>query len=61
MGREVAEQMIWFFLAGFIAGSIGTLRFAGWWVKRFDKDWYERECNNDECTRTSKSNMDRPV
>ena len=61
MGWEVAEQMIWFFLAGFISGAVGTLRFAGWWAKKYDKDWYERECNDDECSGASKSNMDRSV
>lgn len=26
--------MIWFFLAGFIAGAVGMVMFAGWWIKR---------------------------
>ena len=26
--------MIWFFLAGFISGVVGTLKFANWYVRR---------------------------
>ena len=26
--------MIWFFLAGMIAGAVGMVMFAGWWIRR---------------------------
>lgn len=29
--------MIWFFLAGFIAGAVGMVMFAGWWIKTHAK------------------------
>ena len=25
--------MIWFFLAGFIAGAVGAVMFAEWWIR----------------------------
>ena len=29
--------MIWFFLAGFIAGAVGMVMFAGWWIRKHMK------------------------
>ena len=29
--------MIWFFLAGFIAGAVGMVLFAGWWIRSHAK------------------------
>lgn len=26
--------MIWFFLAGWIAGAVGTMMFSKWWIHR---------------------------
>lgn len=29
--------MIWFFIAGFISGVVGTLKFSTYWVKKHNK------------------------
>ena len=31
------KRVIWFFLAGFIGGVVGTVLFAGWWVRSHAK------------------------
>ena len=30
-------RLIWYFLAGWIAGAVGTVMFATWWIKRHAK------------------------
>ena len=30
--------MVWFFLAGFIAGVVGTIKFSRWMMERDDQD-----------------------
>ena len=39
--------MIWFFLAGMVAGAVGMVMYAGWWMRRHTKivnikDWEEK-------------------
>ena len=46
--------MIWFFLAGFISGAVGTVMFAGWWIHthatvvRMDETNNESEEHSDD-------------
>lgn len=32
--KGVDERLIWYFLAGFIAGWVGMMMFAGWYIRR---------------------------
>lgn len=35
--------MVWYFLAGFVAGAIGMLRFASWYVERIKQNGEDNE------------------
>lgn len=39
--------MIWYFLAGFIAGVVGVLMFLGWWLRSHVKRVTAEEMLND--------------
>ena len=44
--------MIWFFLMGMIAGAVGMMMFASWWIrthaKRVTADEFEQELRKAE-------------
>ena len=35
--KELIYELIWFFLAGFIAGAVGMVLFARWWIQKHIK------------------------
>lgn len=39
--------MIWFFLAGFVAGAVGMVMFATWWIRSHVKRVTPDEAIND--------------
>lgn len=42
--------MIWFFLGGMIAGSVGTFMLAGWWArKRGLNETGHKDKNSTDC------------
>ena len=49
--------MIWYFLAGFIAGAVGMVKFSSWLVHRLETRIKEVE-QHDECSDRSKGSMD---
>ena len=49
--------MIWYFLAGFIAGAVGIVKFSSWLVHKLESRIKEVE-QHDECSDRSKGSMD---
>ena len=49
--------MIWYFLAGFVSGSVGVIKFSGWLVHRLEARMKEVE-QHDECPDRPKGSMD---
>ena len=39
--------MIWFFLAGFVAGAVGMVMFASWWIRKHMKRVTPEEAMHD--------------
>ena len=49
--------MIWYFLAGFVAGAVGVIKFSGWLVHRLEARMKEVD-QHDECPDRPKGSMD---
>ncbi len=49
--------MIWYFLAGFIAGAVGMVKFSSWLVHKLESRRKGVE-QHDECSDRSKGSMD---
>ena len=41
--------MIWFFPAGMIAGAVGMVMFAGWWIRKHIRKVTEEEMEYELC------------
>lgn len=44
--------MIWYFLAGVIAGIVGTVKYSRWWVKKHTKEIIIKKIEEDNNDRT---------
>ena len=57
MVKGVGLLVIWFFLAGMIAGAVGMIMLAGWWVRKHIKKVTAEEMEDElRKVRTAESN-----
>ena len=55
--KEGGRELIWYFLAGMIAGAVGAVKFIEWASEKFK----ETGEDDDECSGERPGDVDRPL